>query len=70
VKDIKEMAFSSCTALEKVMFEGDAPASYIEISAITGERDEPWYVSYTVYYHKDAQGFTSPEWNGYPTEIW
>ena len=25
---------------------------------------------FTIYYRKNAQGFTSPEWNGYPTEIW
>ena len=64
VTDITEQAFHSCNNLESVKFEGNAPASFlIDISI----RPQP---SYTIYYHQGAQGFTSPEWNGYPTQIW
>jgi hypothetical protein len=69
VMTMEEKAFSSCTALEKVMFEGDAPSPFVTYDPF-GDREEPWFVSYTIYYHKNAKGFTSPEWNGYPTEIW
>jgi hypothetical protein len=26
--------------------------------------------NYTVYYHEGAEGFTSPEWEGFTTELW
>ena len=68
MKDITEHAFSGCDTLEKVKFEGNAPEAYVYPLEIMpfGPND----VHYTIYYHRGAQGFTSPEWNGYPTEIW
>ena len=69
VENITERAFSACSTLEKVMFEGDAPQIYIEEDPISG-RFEAFNVYYTIYYHEGAKGFTSPEWNGYPTEIY
>jgi len=66
VKDIHELVFDKCTALEAVRFEGNAPDKYIyEGSSYKAEG-----VNYTIYYHSAAQGFTSPVWNGYKTEIW
>ncbi|MBQ9106550.1 MAG: leucine-rich repeat domain-containing protein [Clostridia bacterium] len=67
VNKINEFTFDNCTALKKVKFEGDAPEDYSfeffgDLSAVN--------VSYTVCYHEGAKGFTSPTWNGYPTEIW
>ena len=67
VKSVTEFTFDDCSALKKVMFEGDAPEDYTyeafgDLSAVN--------VSYTVCYHEGAKGFTSPTWNGYPTEIW
>ena len=63
VYDMTEMAFVDCDLLEKVFFEGNAPESY-------DDSLHPGNVDYTVYYHEGAQGFTSPEWCGYPTKIW
>ena len=68
VKDITEHAFSGCDTLEKVKFEGNAPEAYVYPLEIIPFG--PIDVHYTIYYHRDAQGFASPEWNGYPTEIW
>lgn len=67
VKNITEFAFSGCGTLEKVVFEGDAPEGYIypyEEMPI-----EPLDVNYTVYYYEGAEGFTSPEWNGYKSAV-
>ena len=66
VNDITELAFDMCRALQKVKFEGNAPQAYVY--AIEGM--EAYDVDYIVYYHADKIGFTSPEWNGYSTELW
>lgn len=79
VKNITELAFSNCSNLKAVKFEGDAPENYefesqweIIGGAGDGQVDTSLAgdVNYTVYYHKDAKGFTSGEWCGYPTKIW
>jgi hypothetical protein len=57
------------TVLEKIKFEGNAPATFEYSDSIMGVW-EPYYVYFTVYYHEGAEGFTSPEWYGYSTEIW
>ena len=62
VKNITEFAFNGAHQLQKVMFEGDAPATYL----VEGTEK----ANYIIYFHKGAEGFTSPEWYGYPTEIW
>ena len=54
--------FERCSNLEKVKFEGDAPKNFYD------ESDQ--LPSYTIYYHEGAEGFTSPEWNEFNTEIW
>lgn len=56
--------------LVSLYFEGDAPETFI----YTDDTDSIFYidpadVSYTIYYHKDAKGFTSPTWYDYPTQI-
>ena len=56
--------------LEGIYFEGDAPETFI----YTDDTDSIFYidpadVSYTIYYHKGAKGFTSPTWYDYPTQI-
>ena len=60
VKSLWHSAFEGATALQKVYFEGNAPEWFMT------EEKAP----FTVYYHEGATGFTSPEWNGYKTEIW
>ncbi len=65
-------SFDGCSALEAIKFEGDAPEEFLFEFTLEGEyhRAEPENVHFTVYYHEGAKGFTSPEWEGYPTEIW
>ncbi len=66
VTDLTEVAFNCCYGLEKLIFAGDAPANFIyDDPDMTANN-----VDFTIYYHEGAEGFTSPEWNGYTTEIW
>ena len=69
VNIVTEMSFSGCSGLKKVMFEGNAPASYEFSDNISGVWT-PFNTEYTVYYHEGSKGFTSPEWYGYKTQIW
>lgn len=67
VEVITEQAFSGCSSLEKIIFEGDAPDTYLYL-----EKELPQIahsVSYTIYYHENAEGFTWPCWNGYQTAV-
>ena len=64
VQNITEMAFNWAQSLEKVFFEGDAPSNFVTDGVSAAK------VSYTIYYHQNAKGFTSPTWNGYPTSNW
>lgn len=64
VEEITKYTFSNCDSLEKVMFEGNAPTEYVN------PKDDSQSPDYTIYYHSTAEGFTSPEWNGFKTEIW
>lgn len=69
VTDIQEIAFAHCMQLTAVKFEGDAPKEYKK-----PDMDPDIFglsqVQYTVYYHKDAAGFSSPTWNGYHSQQW
>ena len=56
---IPDSTFGRCYSLTSMYFEGDAPTSFCYVES-----------DCTIFYHEGAQGFTSPEWNGYPTEIW
>lgn len=60
VKYLDKLAFNSCYELVRVKFEGDAPEGFEAI------QNPP----YSIYYHEGSKGFTSPTWNGYPTELW
>ena len=57
---IPRSTFGRCYNLSRIYFEENAPSVFCYL-----ENNDC-----IIYYHKDAQGFTSPEWNGYPTEIW
>ena len=57
---IPQSTFGWCYNLSRIYFEGNAPSVFCYL-----ENNDC-----IIYYHKDAQGFTSPEWNGYKTEIW
>jgi len=69
VEFVTEMDFNMCSGLEKIMFEGDAPATFEFSDEISGVW-EPYNVNFTIYYHEGAEGFTSPKWYGYPTQVW
>lgn len=69
VEFVTEMDFNMCSGLEKIMFEGDAPATFEYSDEISGVW-EPYDVHFTIYYHEGAKGFTSPEWYGYSTQVW
>lgn len=62
VSTLRDSAFFLCSSLKKVKFEGNAPENYA-----SGLEFIP---PHTVCYHEGAEGFTSPEWQGYPTELW
>lgn len=69
VESLTEYAFVGCDGLMKVKFAGNATAfknTDESLSAVYGGF-EP---KYTVYYHEGAQGFTTPEWEGFPTQLW
>lgn len=65
VTEMTEYVFKGSNALQRVKFEGDAPQNY-RFEDDNGFKKIP----YTIYYHQDAEGFSSPEWCGYHTEIW
>ena len=64
VADVYEYTFADAPNLSAVKFEGDAPKEYVS------EYTAPLENNYKVYYHEGAAGFSSPEWNGFRTEIW
>ena len=69
VESLTEYAFVGCDGLTKVKFEGNATAfknTDENLSAVYGGF-EP---KYTVYYHEGAEGFSTPEWEGFTTELW
>lgn len=68
VTEIWDTTFSGCSKLNKIKFEGNAPNDFLITNG--NDRVEPYDVHFTIYYHKNATGFTSPEWHGYPTAIW
>ena len=72
VTDIDEMFCDYNNSLRAVKFEGNAPQNYRTetTKSFVNPLKEYGYMSYTVYYHKGAAGFTSPEWCGYPTKVW
>lgn len=65
VEQVYENSFINSPNLKKIKFEGNAPEGFY-----SEERFGLDEMNFTVYYHQGAEGFTSPEWNGYPTEIW
>ena len=65
VEQVYENSFKNSPNLKKIKFEGNAPEGFYSEERLG--LDE---MNFTVYYHEGAEGFTSPEWNGYPTEIW
>ena len=68
VEELTEAAFARSDNLKNVKFEGNAPNDfYIESVRDIFINELP---QFTVYFHEGTEGFTSPEWHGYITEIW
>lgn len=74
VTEISDYAFYGCTSMKSVYFKGNAPTA-IGKDALPYGRDEitgePLYLKDLVFYFVEGKsGWTSPNWNGYATEIW
>lgn len=70
VTSCDERAFWNCESLQKVKFQGDAPVKFEIEDELIKEFYADTHPNYTIFYHEGATGFTTPEWNGYKTEIW
>lgn len=72
VCEICESAFYNCTNLKAVYFKGDAPM--VGLLAFYAEDKETLKLEVipglTLYYIEGKEGWSSPTWNGYPTQTW
>lgn len=62
VSEVNESAFVDCEKLEHVIFEGDAPASFVDPDFLS-------LGSYYICHYEGAKGFSSPYWNHYKTAV-
>ena len=70
---IGDFAFRGCTSLNKVGFRGAAPSlgSYVFYTWGTVSGEPATIIpDLTLYYIENKEGWTAPEWNGYPTATW
>jgi len=58
---IEDSAFEGCSSLSSAYFEGNAPTTF------GTDVFKDCASDFTIYYYKGAEGFTTPEWNGYKT---
>ena len=70
VVSCSEYSFTDCENLKAIKFEGDAPKDFLCESDLLNEIFAQSPVNFTIFYHQEAQGFTSPTWNGYKTALW
>ena len=64
VENVWDHSFDKCPTLKKIKFEGNAPKEFVIESLPKAN------VGFTIYYHEGANGFTTPKWCGYSTELW
>ena len=69
VTEMDETVFLKCNTLQFVKFEGNAPQNYLPEEE-KRKSYETLLPDYTIYYHSQASGFTSPEWCRYSSAIW
>ncbi|MGM9606064.1 MAG: leucine-rich repeat protein [Oscillospiraceae bacterium] len=63
--------FFNSTKLVSVYFMGDAPKEVMPAALNTLPNNNPSFADrVTLYYKADANGWTSPTWNGYKTALW
>ena len=75
VSYIYAMAFGNCVNLKAVCFRGDAPEFISDLvfqiyEGNAGPEDGVNIPGLTLYYIESKEGWTTPEWNGYPTATW
>jgi hypothetical protein len=70
VTTITDRTFSRCDSLSKIFFEGNAPETFFDFDAASGTYVQVAEAFFDIYYHEGAEGFTSPEWFGYQTNLW
>lgn len=70
VTSISEYSFIRCENFSTLKFQGNAPTTFLCESELLRELFAADSPIYTIYFHEGATGFTSPEWNGYPTTLW
>jgi len=63
VTSIGHAAFDSCSSLTSSCFEGNTPTDFGHRVFFYCAED------FKIYYYEGAEGFTTPTWNGYPTEM-
>ena len=72
VTSIDDYAFEYCSSLTSVYFMGNAPELGDNVFQLWDDEKET-YVNIpdlTLYYIEGKEGWTTPEWNGYPTATW
>lgn len=60
---ILDNAFSNCGSLSQIQFKGKAPSNISD--QVFGNTN-----ALTVYYYEEAEGFTTPSWQGLPCEVY
>jgi hypothetical protein len=64
VANIGQGAFATCASLVSAYFQGNAPGTFGS-AVFNGTA-----AGFTIYYLATATGFTTPTWDGYPTETY
>ena len=70
VTTIEPGIFFNCTRLVSVYFLGDAPEVAPASMQSTPGNNPSFANRVTLYYKADANGWSSPTWNGYQTALW
>ena len=70
VTRIEPGVFFNCAKLMSVYFLGDAPEAAPASMQSTPANNPSFASRVTLYYKADANGWTSPTWNGYQTALW
>lgn len=72
VTSIGDYAFLGCKSLRAARFVGNAPQLGEHSFAVYYEETAEYQpiTKLTVYYVEGTEGWTSPTWNGYPTQTW
>ena len=72
INRIGMLSFIGCSSLEKAIFLGDAPywfGDLVGTDQIMPDMVFSGASNFTIYFNEGAEGFTTPTWNGYPTQI-